>query len=619
MADKLSSVENTVPFDFVEDVNPGFSSAMINWVVPSRDQEPAWWSPSRDEWLRSYWKDVDALKTAVGTFVDKTLSIPFTIQPVDHSINRHVKLAGEIDSDLRRNSGTIAQGPMRGLKDTLTAFVIDYLTQDNGAFMFIMGNDNSSIPIVGRPTGLLHLDSARCQRTGNPQFPVLYTHQMKDGIEYFKIHYTRIIDIANLSSPDADMYGVGVCPISCCTMAAGEIRDIYRYSQEKFGSRPPRQILYAETGATIEMLTSAIQHWQHKLDMENQTHFGGTLVVAPKNASATLKLAKLDLSNAPDGFDRQEAIMQDKAEVAAAFGLDLLDLAMAFGIQGQTRANADVQTRKGRGKGPGALIEALIDKMNAKYLPKSLQAMADNIDDDQDSQRAEIMNTRSQAYARQLQFGIRENRSTRSDMLASGEINQTQFEELELSDGRLPSGITVSALFHSKEEPFKSWLNLGVKDPTNIYDNESDKILVEIGKAKSRILEEIIVAASSDLILKDGKQAMAALEMLEKEYNKPDLSMSEEENDASLAANSTNENQSSRKIDRSELSGSGTERKIQSQNTTQDSLMKEVLPEWIDENDIDPYSLSEDEVERAIQSFRDSAGDLSDLLDAEVN
>ena len=616
MADKLAMVENTVPFGFTDSVDPGFSSAMINWVVPTNGQEPSWWSPSRDKWLRGYWKDVDALKTAVGTFVDKTLSIPFTIQPVDHSIQRHVILAKEIDSDLRRNSGTISQGPMRGLKDAMTAFVIDYLTQDNGAFMFIMGNDDSTKPILGRPTGLLHLDSARCQRTGNPEFPVLYMHNMDGGIEYFKVHYTRVIDMANLSSPDAEMYGVGVSPISACTMAAAEIRDIYRYSQEKFGSRPPRQILYAETGATIEMLTSAIQHWQHKLDNEGQTHFGGTLVVAPKNAAATLKLAKLDLSNAPDGFNRQEAIMQDTALVAAAFGLDLLDLAMSFGIQGQTRANADVQTRKGRGKGPGALIEALIDKINAKYLPKSLKVVADNVDDDQDQQRAAIMDTRSQAYARQLQFSIRDSRSTHKDMLESNEISQDHFEELELTDGRLPSGITVIALFHTTEQPFKKWLDLGIEDPTNVYDNEPEKVLIAIGKSRSRILSDLAMTNSSDDIVKFGKQSLAALDKLESEYNKPDFS--EDEEDDSPSASSIDRNESKRKVERSELPGATTERKIESSNTPQSNLMKEILPEWLEETDIDPHSLSEDEILRAIQSFRDSAGPFSELLDAEV-
>ena len=513
----IDSVLEGTPFTY-EVADPGFGGMFLNWIFPTGSSEPQWWSPIRDGWLRNYWMSIDALKTAVGTFSEKTLAIPFSIQPLNHGIQAHVALSKSLSSDLYRNSGTIAQGPMRGLRETLFAFTQDYLTQDNGAFMLVMGRGSTSQPILGRPLGLLHLDSANCQRTGDPRFPILYTQSTLASASTYKIHYTRVIDMAHLPSPISDMHGVGLCPISCCTMAAQEIRDMYRFSQERFGSRPPRQILYAKTGATISELTSAIRSWNLLLDQENRTHFGGTIIVAPKNASSTMELGLLDLSRAPDGFDRQQSMMQDKAEIAAAFGLDLLDLAMAFGIQGQTRANADVQTRKGRGKGPGAFIESIIEQLNNKYLPASLTAVADNVDDDQDQQRAQIMNERSQAYARQIQFGIRDVRSTRNDMLNAGEITQELFDELELADGRLPSGITVLALFYSEDATFSRWLDLGATTPTNVSENDASAILPAISSARAVILSEVQPNANR-FMLQMGAQALSALDALEKLYS----------------------------------------------------------------------------------------------------
>ena len=603
MPDQLSRITDTLPLVFNE-ADEGTGSLQLNWILPAGSGEPPYWSKGRDSWLRSYWKSVDALKTAVSTFVAKTMSIPFTIHPMNYGIESHIALANRVQLNLYRNSGTIAQGPMRGLRETLSAFCIDYLTQDNGAFLYIMGDAPMHKPLVGGPLGLLHLDSARCDRTGDPEFPVIYNHADKSNITRHKLHYTRVIDVSHLPNPDEEMNGVGVSPVTCCLMAAREIEDIYRFSQEKFGSRPPRQILYAKTGANISGLTSAIDHWQLKLTQANRSHFGGTLILAPKNPTSNLELDVLNLSEAPDGFDRKDVTMFDKAEIAAAFGLDLLDLSMSFGIQGQTRANADVQTRKGRGKGPGALSDIIISKLMDKYLPESLLAVADNVDDDQDEQRAQIMNERSQAYARQTQFSIRDIRSARIDMLNSKEITQQQFDELELSDGRLSSGIPVTALFYSQDATITSWLALGVTNPTSVRENDAEIILSAIEAARVKIMTDL-QARSSKTLVKMGMQCLAALDALEKSYAGDGEQEPEEKNPPSL-----------RKIERAELTGDKTEREIQTDNMPQDNQLKELDPAWMDDK-IDPYSLTPNQVAAAISSFNEANPELP-ILEATV-
>lgn len=625
----IQQLSQAVPFDFEQSTEPNFSSLFLDWVLPKDAVVPVWWSASRDLWLREYWKQSPAFSISVPTFVSKTLSIPFSIQAKDASIDRHVKMASRFTNALHDFSGTAARGPIKGFETAIQSFLIDYLTQDNGAFLFIMGGGSQAGPVVGMPLGLLHLDSSRCTRTSNPEFPVIYRHTSNGKTDTYKIHVTRLIEMAHLSSPEADKNGVGLSPVSCAISAAREIWNVYRHSEEKFGSRPPKQILYAKTGATVANLQAAIEHWQYRLDNAGRSHFGGTMIAAPAQANLQLELEMLDLASAPDGFERQEVFMQDLALVAAAFGLDLLDLAVAFGIQGQTRANADVQTKKGRGKGPGSFLEWFIKELNRRYLPDNLHAVADNVDDDQDQQRAEIANERSQSYARHIQFKIRDERSIRLDMLDNNQIDQTKFEELELSSGRLPDGISTISLFESKDPEYKAWLNLGIEDYTDVNGNDPDEIFAAIRRQRKEIYADIVDGAT-ETTKKKAKRALSALKELENIYRasplmqfQDDPSMDEQE--TADGVQSTNASSppppSGRAIERDELEGDEEDRETQRDQLPQDNQMKEKVTVrdplgWLEE-DIDPYSLSEQEIADAISAF-DRSSRLEGILEAQT-
>lgn len=597
--DRLELALDSTPFKMndVDTSQDGFSFAFI---VPSTSEIPPWWSASRDKYLRDYWPKVDILQVAVTTFISKVLSIPFSIKPVDAN-SRFLPLSVQITNDIMRNSGSSVRGPMLGWNETFSLFVQDYLTQDNGAHMFIMGQSKGDRPLVGQPIGLMHMDSACIQRTGNPEFPVLYHHPTDH--KTYKLHYTRVISMAHIPSPISDMYGVGKCCVSGCLSASQELEDVQTYSAEKFGSRPARQILYAKTGATIENLNAAIAHWQAKLDAGGQTRFAGTLMVAPRSANNQLELELLDLSSTPDGFERRDVHLIDASTVAGAFGLDLLDFAIALGIQGQTRANADVQTRKGRGKGPGQFIDAFVAMVNGKMLPYSLEAVADTVDDDQDEQRANIADVRSQAYARHVQFSIQDVRSIRVNMLRDSEITRDTFERLELADGRLPDGTSVLALFESKDSFFLR--TLGGIDPYGFVDEDAaEKFVLQ----KKREIWGITTNEKLDA-LEQFKciQALAALDELEK-YYEPEIGEETEKPPV-------------RAINRNDLEGDEDMRRITADPLPEDNLMKEKFTPgsadlgWLFKPGVDPTSFTEEEIRRALAEFH-AATQLDGILDA---
>lgn len=521
MANEIEKVMDAVPFPMdqsrtIED-QPGFNFAIMQWQPGTVGEAPPYWSRTRDQWLRTFTEANGPLKAITNTFINKIVTVPFAVLAHDRSIARHVKTAKKLEGSFRRNSGSMSSSPIKGLKEALKMFWRDYLTQDNGGFMLVMGDGPAAGPIVGAPYGLLHLDSALCTRTKDPEFPVKYHNVGRGGDNHFyKIHYTRIIEMANMPSAEVDLNGVGMCAVSCCLEAAQELWDIYKYSSEMFGSRPPRQILYAKTGATVATLENAIAHWNMKLDNENRSRFGGTLIAAPGKSGQALELDILNLSQMPENFNRRDSTTINMSALAAAFGLDLRDVAYTLGAPSRT-GDAEVQDRKGRGKGVGEALETFSERFNEVCVGEQFYIRFDYLDDEQDEQHALIRAQRSEARQRDLITGLTTIRVEREFMLDSGEVSQENFDDMELADGRLPDGLDVLLLFQSKDEDYQEWLDLGERDPTNVSGNDPDAMIEKI-HAQQILVSEFIHLQTIPERRRKARQALAALEKLRLMY-----------------------------------------------------------------------------------------------------
>lgn len=433
---------------------------------------PEHWSRVRDLMLVDFVRKTDPLKIAVATFISKCCTVPLLIQPVDESIPQHVNMAETMTTALMENSGL-----RKGFYVEFRKFVWDYLCTDNGAFALVLAPGPVSAPIVGRAAGILHLASSRCTRTSNPEYPVTYYHT--DNKRY-RIHYTRVISMANLPSGEPELRGVGFCPVSLCLDAARELADISVYMQEKLGSRPPRSILYAKTGATVDQLKDAIALFQQRLDSESLQRFAKTILLAPKLPGGKLELDILDLASVPDGFNRQETTLLAMALVAASFGLDLRDLAYSFGISGQTKSDAEIQHIKGLGKGVAEFTDEFAKQLASRCLPPYLMANFNFIDDSQDEQAARIRSLRSTARTRDIMGGVLTVRVSRVQMLRMNEVTRPEFEEMELEDGRLPDGNLTDSLFFSDDPLYRSLLVFGIDDPTDLTNNDPAEIADDI-------------------------------------------------------------------------------------------------------------------------------------------
>jgi hypothetical protein len=408
-----------------------------------------WWSRQRDNDLRKFVTDSDHVSGAMYAMISKMTTIPFRVIPRDKSIISHAKIS-ENFTDMIINGAQFGEGWM----SFYSRWLNDLLSQDNGAFAEIIGFGDKGGQIQGPPIGIAHLDSSRCTRTGNAEYPVVYT-DISGRVT--KLHSSRVMFSSQLPSSRSEMYGVGFCAVSRCINTAKTLVDILTYKQEKLGSRPARALLLTGGGLDPEDVTMAQNMSENVNSAGGFTRYSKTMVIGNRTIPDP-KLSIVELSGVPDGYDEKESMIIGMAVISLGFGMDARELFPAM-ESGATKADAIISHIKQRGKGPGQIITDTENLFNSKVLPSFLKSYFDFQDDSQDRQEAEIRNIRAQARQRDMQVGVTDTRIEREKMLSAGELTEEQFEYLELEDGRMIDGTPVEYLFFSTDTYINSVLS----------------------------------------------------------------------------------------------------------------------------------------------------------------
>jgi hypothetical protein len=447
---------------------------------------PPWWSDARDAGLRKFVRDSDALSGAMFAIQTKLTTIPLRIVPRDMSIKSHQAIA-EFYQELIMSGANFGGGWIQFYSQWLE----DYYGQDNGAFAEIIGDGPKDEEIQGPVISIAHLDSARCTRTGNAIYPVLYRD--RNG-KIYKLHYTRVMFESQQPSPASEMNKVGYCAVSRCINAAQNLIDLAIYKQEKMGSRPMRSLLVTKGGIDPEDVVSAMTVANGAMNLQGLSRFAKSVVIGNRSIpDADLKL--IDLASVYDGFDEETATVLGMALIALGFGTDAREL-FPVNVTGSTKADAIISHMKERGKAPGHTLQLTEQLLNKYVLPSILRASFDYQDDAEDRQVADIEAVRAQSRQRDIQTGVIDVRTSREKMLKNGEITHEQFVQLELNDGRLEDGVSVEVLFHNKKDSeFVSMLG----------GSESDE--------DKRIAIMEIISTSRDVArIEKARQALAAVD-----------------------------------------------------------------------------------------------------------
>jgi hypothetical protein len=494
---------------------PGGFTGVLNYLAGGTYRIAPWWSPQRDSDLDQFWKDCNHLAGTISMLTSKVVSIPIRVIPRDPSLKSHQKQAEELTISLNEESEF-----GQGLASTMSKWLQDWFCADNGPMLEIIGGGKPDGPIKGPALGIAHLDSMRCMRTGDPKFPILY--YAPDGSRY-KLYHSRVAFTADMPSARDEMLGVGFCSVSRTSAVAQNLLDLTTYKMEKMGSRPKRGILVGK-GISVEAIVNALQIAEDQMDDRGLSIFAQLAILADLDPDAVVEI--LDLISLPDGFDEETTTRLAMFAISLGFNVPIRWIWPAA-TSGATKADAMYQHIAGLGGGIGKVLKVFGTLLGGdprgpkhgigKFLPPHLKLDIDFQDDEQDRMRAEIAGKRADVRSKDLESGVTDVRASRQQALEAGDINQAQFDRMELEDGRMPSGIPLLSLFSNAKEPFLSWLDLGVPNPLATSQNDPIDMLAEINTAAIN-MQDVMANSGNVNTLNLAAQALAALGQLKGMY-----------------------------------------------------------------------------------------------------
>lgn len=438
-------------------------SNFLGWMVETNKLLPAWWSPKRDAELRSNVISNNFLASAVYTVMLLLYGIKFGVRAKDTSIEKHLQMA-EIYNDILVKSFSSAD---------FEEFLNDLLICDNGGFLFIDGDEPAHKPLSTIPTGIKHLDSTLCQRTGNKEYPVIYWAKNANGENVpLKLHETRVFALSQMPSSIKGMNGVGLSFVSRAFNLAETLFDIQTYESEVLGTRSAEEIIYA-TGAKSDDLKGAFDAAEIESSNAGLTRFGKRVFMGFRDPNSNI--GKLLLKNLPENFNKRDYVEITLTLFSIAAGVS----ANAFYDSvksGSTRASAQISDVVNQRKLPAWYINKVVNGFSQKFLPDSLKLILPEEDKDTDGTLARIKANLSLARDKNIKNGVSNIRIEREKQFENGEISQSQFEKLELEDGRLPNGLPIQALFFSQDRGLVELLSI-TKNPLDFKNNNPDELL----------------------------------------------------------------------------------------------------------------------------------------------
>lgn len=259
--------------------------------------------------------------------------------------------------------------------EQMPMFLFDLLTSNNGAFMALKGDDNIStrdplepievLPNVFMPSlGFRHLDTLRCVRTGDNEFPVRYTHS--DGKQYL-FHKSRIFFFSDMPSSDPQLNGVGLCSVHRVLTNANQLLHVDNLITEMVAHGFTTQLITAYPFTSDEIRTALKLAENGRNDSEKNKN-----VVAMGSKKIPPSLNSLQLKRLPEGFVKTDAVRNFMALFASSVTFNVREIWPLTGITGATMADAEVTERQTRRKLISWFTHRMQSVFNSCFMPIGL-------------------------------------------------------------------------------------------------------------------------------------------------------------------------------------------------------------------------------------------------------
>lgn len=361
-------------------IQPRFETTrdQANWVWTIWDayvdEMPPWGSQGRADKLIEFSKAEPILSGALASMVSKAISLDWQIEGGRNRVRRYQEILAEAEAG-------------QGWSFFLDRLLQDYLATDVGG-VAELGRDGPNGPVVG----LFNLDAGTVTLTGNSATPLRYQPRLATGGlsgRWFPLapgDFGRIVD---MPSTQEHRFGLGYCAVSRALKAARVLLALYNYDEERLADMPLPGIV-AITGMTQAEVKAAFDLYKASRAAKEQATFKGLLWLAAQSSPINpIKVDFTPFAGIPEGFDREQAITHYVYTLSLDFGVDVREFWPASQT-GATKAEAEVQAQKAKGKGFGRMLASVERMVNWDVLPEGLGFRFDQQDSEDDLLRESV-------------------------------------------------------------------------------------------------------------------------------------------------------------------------------------------------------------------------------------
>lgn len=338
------------------------------------DGIPAWGTPGRIDRLREFARAEPILAGAVASMQSKALSLDWQITGGRNRVRRFQQILAEAEDGA-------------GWSFFLDRLLSDYLTADLGGVMEL-GRDGPTGPVAA----IYNLDAGCLKLTGLRDKPLIYTPRLASGqlsgraIPLTPLDFARVVD---LPSANEHYAGLGFCAVSRALKAARILLALYNYEEERLSDLPLPGIV-AVTGMTQGEVKKAFDLYEALREGKQQSTFKGLLWLAAQSSPINpIQVDFTPFSGVPESFDREQVLTHYVYTLALDFGVDVREFWPASQA-GATKAEAEIQHQKAKGKGFGRMLATVERAINWDVLPEGLEFIFDQRDSEDDLVRERI-------------------------------------------------------------------------------------------------------------------------------------------------------------------------------------------------------------------------------------
>jgi len=407
---------NTLPYPSSGALLQFIMPYMMN--VPSYTDLSAYWSPRRDWQLCATIEKESMWAAAVARTATKFAAHGFIIKDSQDSSR---KVAASQELMKRANGG-------EGWVPFALKIVQDLLLPDNGVFIrirrqgeevhklklkasqeTIAGGEKQTFdeaavtlsPPGSKITGLYHLDSLRCTRTGNLAYPVRF---MAVNGEWQILRWDQVLMYADQPSPRAELFGVGRSAADRAYKTIAKIAAMEQLGFEAITGGGANKLAFLQ-GISDQTLQGIIQSGQNAAQVKGWLYYLGTILGAIPS-DTPISSVEVRLKEMLDGFNPKEERDNAYLIYANAIGVPVQDIQPLSGQGLGTGKQTEILQDQSQGIGIAAFIKWWEQTVSDRVLPQTTELEFTDENDMRDQKaKAEVQKMRAETRAAQIQSG----------------------------------------------------------------------------------------------------------------------------------------------------------------------------------------------------------------------